>query len=86
MGKQKASIRNKTNTINKVKDLSKTHQNVEASTVDELLFRHACKQAYSHIKEPHCKICGDTIKHGGLNKISDGTHLCDTCLCIQKNM
>ena len=55
---------------------------------------------HNHIKEPHCKICGDTLEDGNLLKIQsqylsleDGNllkiqsqYLCETCFDCQKSM
>lgn len=47
--------------------------------------RDEITKQWDHIKEPHCKICGDTERLCGLKRTHSGI-LCDDCIRIQHNM
>jgi hypothetical protein len=49
----------------------------------EALTRDMIKKINAQIKEPHCEICGDTLKDGNLIQVMKVYHFCEMCHYIQ---
>lgn len=54
------------------------------------IVREQIKNLTSHITEPHCIICGDTVEQSKLIEVrttnNDSQYLCDFCFKIQQKM
>jgi len=48
-------------------------------------YRAETAEFFKNIKEPHCVICGDTVKDSTLFQIQD-KYLCEFCYNVQMSM
>tara|TARA_Y100000310_G_C20261161_1_gene613694 strand:- start:314 stop:607 length:294 start_codon:yes stop_codon:yes gene_type:complete len=59
------------------------------SNIHQAQFRRMIDERHSNIREPHCKICGDTEEEETLIELTTNEgiqYLCKTCHGIQKRM
>ena len=54
-------------------------------TIEQKITRDIFNAINKHMDIPHCVICGDTEKDGGMEKV-EGVYFCETCFMIQTNM
>ena len=75
---------------NNIEESSDFYVTLPPQNNSQKIVREQIKKLTSHIKEPHCIICGDTTEQSKLIKvttINDGIqYLCDFCFECQKNM
>jgi hypothetical protein len=66
-----------------------TYTYLPAQSHEQLIYRSMIEEKFKNIKEPHCKICGDTENDGKILKIPTqigDIYLCQFCYDIQINM
>ena len=66
-----------------------THKYIPPQTITQSVSRNILDKLMENIKEPHCKICGDTEKDGKILKVPTQVgdiYLCEFCYNIQKKM
>ena len=59
------------------------------ATLEQSIFRNKLEKLMENIKEPHCKICGDTQNDSKLLKIPTqigDIYLCEFCYNVQMDM
>jgi uncharacterized protein YecA (UPF0149 family) len=65
------------------------HKYLPATSIVQSCTRDEFEEMFKHIKELHCKICGDTEKNSKILKIPTNIGyiiLCDFCYKVQSNM
>jgi hypothetical protein len=66
-----------------------THTYLPPKTNIQSIIRNELEKSMAAIKEPHCKVCGDTAKDGKLFEIPTqigDIYLCEECYNIQMKM
>ena len=67
------------------KTTHKEYTLIGPQTVEQKITRDILSSINKHTDIPHCVICGDTEKDGGMEKV-EGVYFCETCFMIQTNM
>ena len=65
------------------------HTEISPTSLQQTIVREQLEKRMKNIKEPHCKICGDTKEDGKIMKIptqNGVTYLCEFCYDVQINM
>ena len=86
--KYKKCCKNKHESKNNIEVLD-THKYTHPKTMGQLLWRNISDKSMENIKEPHCKICGDTEKNSKIFKIPTqigDIYLCEFCYNVQIKM
>jgi esterase/lipase len=70
-------------------DKKKIYKYLPPTNTFQANYRNEMKKTLSHIKEPHCMVCGDTDEQCKIVEIPTNVGikiLCTDCFAIQKNM
>jgi hypothetical protein len=75
--------------LNKTQIELPPHTVLPPKSFEQMMVRQYLEKKMENIKEPHCKICGDTEKNGKIMKIptqNNDIYLCEFCYNVQINM
>jgi hypothetical protein len=65
------------------------HTDLPPISFEQMMVRNQLEKIMENIKEPHCKICGDTEKDGKIMKIptqNNDMYLCEFCYNVQMKL
>jgi hypothetical protein len=86
--KYKKCCKNNKDLYNDIKVLD-THKYIPPKTIIQSIARNTLDILMENIKEPHCKICGDTEKDGKIVKVPTqigDIYFCEFCYNVQIKM